>query len=70
MTLCRKRYNVFLRCLGQNDGDKTACVKEDYLSKASCPVAWLDTWREQREEGTFPGFDAPLEELDDDDDDE
>jgi len=57
--LFRRRYNQFLVCLNENDGDKSACKKIDYLTRATCPVAWLAEWKEQREEGTFPGVASP-----------
>ncbi len=58
----RRRYNTYLSCLKTNDGDGSACKKNKFLAEASCPVAWLDNWKELRADGRFPGVDAPIEE--------
>ena len=61
----RLRYHSYVKCLGDADGDGSQCKKQRYLAHASCPVAWLAEWKEQREEGTFAGIVAPVEEDDD-----
>ena len=48
--------------------DKSDDVASKYLANALCPTLWLDKWKEQREEGTFPGVQAPIVAGDDDDD--
>lgn len=63
-TTFRRRFNNYLTCLNENDGDVSACKKASYLAKASCPISWLAEWREQREEGRFAGVQAPVEDED------
>ena len=65
---CWDRYNQYLQCLKDNDGNDSACSQAKYLANALCPTLWLDKWKEQREEGTFPGVQAPIVGGDDDDD--
>lgn len=64
---CWDAYNKFLQCLKDNGGDKGPCAKKEWVANAVCPVLWLDKWKEQRQEGNFPGVDAPVLEEDDDD---
>ena len=76
----RRRYNNFMSCLN-NKGGVGKCQDERFLAYFSCPKTWIDEWREQREEGVFPGIKADLEpepevpeeeesESEDDDDDD
>ena len=65
---CWDRYNQSLQCLKDNDGNDAACSQAKYLANALCPTLWLNKWKEQREEGTFPGVQAPI--VDDGDDDD
>ena len=61
------RYNTYLQCLKDTDGDKTACWQKEWLANSTCPVIWLNKWKEMRQEGGFPGVQAPLVDCDDDD---
>jgi len=65
---CWNAYNKFLQCLKDNEGNKGPCEKSEWVANALCPVLWLDKWKEQRADGTFPGVQAPV--ADDDEDDE
>merc|ERR1712224_605124 len=79
--VCWRRYNNFLTCLNSK-GSVEKCPDERFLAYFTCPKTWIDEWREQREEGGFPGVQAPLEpepevpeeeeseDEDDDDDDD
>ena len=72
----RRRYNNYLTCLNSKGGVEP-CADQRFLAYFSCPKTWIDEWREQREEGGYPGVKAelepqpePEEEESDEDDDE
>ncbi|KAL3670869.1 hypothetical protein V7S43_004054 [Phytophthora oleae] len=52
---CWTRYNEYVLCLKNNDGDEDTCKKYFQFAASLCPSSWTDRWNEQREEGTFQG---------------
>ncbi|KAG8462442.1 hypothetical protein KFE25_010267 [Diacronema lutheri] len=52
---CYAFYNAYHQCLHDNDGDTSACfdLKRHYASL--CPTKWVESWDEQRENGTYAG---------------
>ncbi|KAE8885119.1 hypothetical protein PF005_g16364 [Phytophthora fragariae] len=52
---CWTRYNEYVLCLKNNDGDEDTCKKYFQHASSICPNSWTDRWNEQREEGTFQG---------------
>jgi cytochrome c oxidase subunit 6b len=52
---CFNRYNEWLVCLKQTEGDEDGCQKLRQLALNICPSIWTDKWDEERDEGNFPG---------------
>jgi cytochrome c oxidase subunit 6b len=52
---CFNRYNEWLVCLKQTNGNQLACSRLRQFANSICPSDWTDKWDEQREEGTFAG---------------
>jgi cytochrome c oxidase subunit 6b len=67
---CWARYNEYLLCLKETEGDDAQCWAPKFLMRTLCPKAWVENWTEQREGGVFPGVQAPIVEGGDDDDDD
>ncbi|TMW59935.1 hypothetical protein Poli38472_005004 [Pythium oligandrum] len=51
----RTRYNEYVLCLKNNDGDEDSCKKYFQAAHSICPSSWFDRWEEERENGTFAG---------------
>ncbi|XP_069738742.1 cytochrome c oxidase subunit 6B1 [Phaenicophaeus curvirostris] len=55
---CWQNYLDFHRCqraLGAKGQDPAPCQWYFRVYKSICPIEWVTTWDEYREEGTFPG---------------
>ena len=50
---CWTRFNEFLVCQNRNGDD--ACKKELRYYRSICPAEWVENWKDQIENGTFPG---------------
>jgi len=52
---CWNKYNEWLVCV-KNTGDQEGCKNMRQSAVSICPSIWTEKWDEEREEGTFPGF--------------
>ncbi|XP_010726370.2 cytochrome c oxidase subunit 6B1 isoform X1 [Meleagris gallopavo] len=55
---CWQNYLDFHRCekaMAAKGADATPCQWYYRVYKSICPMSWVTTWDEYREEGTFPG---------------
>ncbi|XP_037552947.1 cytochrome c oxidase subunit 6B1-like [Nematolebias whitei] len=48
-------YHRCQKALTAKGVDTTPCEWYGKVYKSLCPMAWVEKWDEQREEGTFPG---------------
>ncbi|GLT44855.1 hypothetical protein SLA2020_187290 [Shorea laevis] len=52
---CFTRYIEYHRCVAAKGEGAPECDKFAKYYRSLCPGEWIDTWNEQRENGTFPG---------------
>eukprot|EP00980_Cylindrotheca_fusiformis_P028280 scaffold22589_cov138-Cylindrotheca_fusiformis.AAC.43 len=52
---CWNRYNEWLICLKQTNGDDDKCQAYRQYAVSICPTDWTDGWDEAREDNTFYG---------------
>ena len=55
MNHCWNRYNEWVLCLKESEGDSEGCAKKRQLAVSICPNVWLEKWDEGRDTGAFPG---------------
>eukprot|EP00127_Corallochytrium_limacisporum_P001636 Clim_evm5s73 gene=Clim_evmTU5s73 len=51
---CWQSYVDYHRCAMMKGEDAPQCTKFFKTFKSLCPNAWVESWDEQRESGTFP----------------
>jgi len=60
---CWNRYNEWLLCLKQTQGDEAGCKSMRQLADNICPSLWSEKWDEEREPGaeaSYPGIKVTL----------
>eukprot|EP00636_Phaeomonas_parva_P002869 CAMPEP_0118854556 /NCGR_PEP_ID=MMETSP1163-20130328/2720_1 /TAXON_ID=124430 /ORGANISM="Phaeomonas parva, Strain CCMP2877" /LENGTH=107 /DNA_ID=CAMNT_0006787297 /DNA_START=79 /DNA_END=402 /DNA_ORIENTATION=- len=55
MNHCWAKYNEWVLCLKETEGDAEQCFDRRRAALAICPNHWTEKWDEGREEGFFPG---------------
>jgi len=59
---CWNLYNEWLLCEQQTGGAKKCAVTRQH-SESMCPSIWVESWDEQREEGTFGGIGSRFDKV-------
>jgi len=67
---CWTLYNEYLRCGKAKGVLDPECQLIYDMSCSYCPRSWRDRWKEQRREGTFPGFQLEWDPAEEDEEDE
>lgn len=52
---CYQSYLDFYRCQKAKGTDYEPCQYFKRVFSSMCPIAWVEKWDEQRDEGVFPG---------------
>jgi cytochrome c oxidase subunit 6b len=52
---CFTRYIEYHKCVAAKGEGASECEKFARHYRSLCPGEWIDSWNEQRENGTFPG---------------
>jgi len=53
---CWNRYNEWVLCLKNTEGDQESCKQMRQLALSICPYIWYEKWDEEREAGAFAGI--------------
>ena len=52
---CWVNFNEYLICMNANGDDESKCQQRLKTYRSICPAEWVENWKEQIEENTFPG---------------
>ncbi|CAM9220171.1 unnamed protein product [Choristocarpus tenellus] len=51
-----QKFNEWVLCVKNADGDEDACKPHRQLAVSLCPNEWVEKWDEERDEGNFSGI--------------
>ncbi|KAJ3262801.1 Cytochrome c oxidase subunit 6B [Chytriomyces hyalinus] len=53
---CWQNYVDYFKCVANKGEDYAPCTQFKKVYTSLCPIKWVETWDEQRDEGKFPAL--------------
>ncbi|KAJ3283778.1 Cytochrome c oxidase subunit 6B [Rhizoclosmatium sp. JEL0117] len=53
---CWQNYVDYFKCVANKGEDYAPCNQFKQVYKSLCPIKWVETWDEQRDNGSFPAM--------------